>query len=112
MALLMAAVGIYGVISYTISRRTSEIGLRMALGTSQTGVLRMVLRETVVEGIAIGLPCAIAAARLPGSTLARVSPADSLALTLAVLSLARPLCRPLCARDGSRADPVQALRGG
>jgi hypothetical protein len=62
MALLMAAVGIYGVISYTIGRRTSEIGLRMALGTSQTGVLRMVLRETVVEGIAIGLPCAIAAA--------------------------------------------------
>jgi ABC-type antimicrobial peptide transport system permease subunit len=115
LALLMAAIGIYGVMSYAIGRRTSEIGLRMALGASQAGVLRMVLRETtllLLAGIAAGVPSAIAAAQLMRGTLAGVSPADpiSLAVALAIIAAAALLAGFIPARRASRIDPMEALR--
>ena len=79
LALIMAAVGLYGVMSYSISRRTSEIGLRMALGASQGDVLAMVLRETmmlVAIGIAIGLAARLAAGRLLQSALIGIAATD------------------------------------
>jgi len=115
LALLMAAVGIYGVMSYAIGRRTSEIGLRMALGASQRGVLKMVLRETAMllaAGLAAGLPCAIAAVRLLGSTLPGISPTDPMAIGTAILIItaATLLAGYIPARRASRIDPMEALR--
>jgi predicted permease len=115
LALVMAAIGIYGVMSYAIGRRTSEIGLRMALGASQSGVLRMVLRETAVllgAGIVIGLPCAIWAAGFVRGTLAGVGPTDpmSIALALGVIGVTTLLAGYIPARRASRIDPMQALR--
>ncbi len=77
-ALLMAAIGLYGVMSYSMTRRTSEIGIRMALGASIQSVLWMVLRETlllVAIGVAIGLPCVLASGRLIASKLFGLTPA-------------------------------------
>jgi predicted permease len=103
-ALLLAALGLYGVMSYSISRRTSEIGIRMALGASQSGVIWMVLRETlwmVAIGVAIGLLCALASGRWIGSRLA---------LSISVILLAVILAGFLPARRASRIDPMNALR--
>jgi predicted permease len=115
LALLMAAVGVYGVMSYAIGRRTGEIGLRMALGASQSGVLRMVLRETAVllaAGAAAGLPCSVAAAYLLRGMLDGVTPADplSIVLSLATIAGATLLAGYVPARRASRVDPMQALR--
>jgi len=115
LALLLAAIGLYGVMSYAMSRRTSEIGIRMALGASRERVTRMVLRETgilVLVGIAIGLPAAIAAARLMQNRLFGLSPADPGAM---VIALAVILCVTLAAGivpalRAARVDPMTALR--
>jgi predicted permease len=114
-ALLLAAIGLYGVMSYSISRRTSEIGIRMALGASQSGVIWMVLRETlwmVAIGVAIGLFCALASGRLIGSRLFGLTVADpaTLALSISVILLAAILAGFLPARRASRIDPMNALR--
>jgi predicted permease len=114
-ALLLAAIGLYGVMSYSISRRTSEIGIRMALGASQSGVIWMVLRETlwmVAIGVAIGLTGALASGRLIGSRLFGLSAADpiTLALAISVILLAAVLAGFLPARRASRIDPMNALR--
>jgi predicted permease len=114
-ALLLAAIGLYGVMSYSISRRTGEIGIRMALGASQRGVIWMVLRETlwmVAIGVAIGLLSALASGRLIRSRLFGLSPADpaTLAMAISVILLAAVLAGFLPARRASRIDPMNALR--
>jgi ABC-type antimicrobial peptide transport system permease subunit len=111
----MAAIGLYGVMSYSMSQRTSEIGIRMALGASGRGVIWMVLLETlwlVAIGVAIGLPCAIASGRLIGNRLFGLTTADPTAMAVAILIIlgATALAGFVPARRASRIDPMQALR--
>ena len=79
--MLLACVGIYGVMAYGVTRRTSEIGVRMALGAVPRDVVRMVLRETLLlaaSGIAIGLPAAWWLSRQPAARAARIDPTTAL----------------------------------
>lgn len=114
-ALLLAAVGIFGVISYSVSRRTHELGIRMALGAQPGAILRMILGETValaLAGIAIGLPCALAAGRLLTHLLFRVTsydPATFVFVPLVLISVGA-LAGFLPARRAMRVDPMIALR--
>src|SRR4029077_13699645 len=90
MALIRAAIGIFGVISYSVSRRTNEIGIRVALGASRSTILRMILREPLilaVVGLAVGLPCALAASHLIGHMLFGVSANDPITLVCRLLLL-------------------------
>jgi ABC-type antimicrobial peptide transport system permease subunit len=114
-ALLLAAVGLFGVVNYSVTRRTNEIGIRMAIGAKPREMLQMVLREAawlVVCGLAVGVPIALAAARLTGSLLFGVSAADpyAFAVAIAVLLAAALIAAFLPARRASRVDPVTALR--
>jgi putative ABC transport system permease protein len=115
LALCLAAVGIYGVISYSVGRRRREIGIRMALGARPSEVLRLVVRNGIVLallGVALGLLAAVAATRLMASLLFGVPPLDpptflaaaALLLAVAALASAVPALR------ASRVDPVVALR--
>ena len=114
LALLIASVGLYGTMAYRVSRRTGEIGIRMALGAQRGAVVRMILCQVLVLaalGLAIGLPTALAASRLVESFLFGIKSNDSLALMLAVTVL---LCAALMAgympaRKASRIDPVTAI---
>jgi putative ABC transport system permease protein len=115
MALALAAVGIFGVISYSVSRRTNEIGIRVALGASRSTILRMVLRETLVlacAGIAVGVLCALGASRLVGHLLFGVSAYDPGTLTAVAVLLAAVagLAGYVPARRAMRVDPIVALR--
>jgi macrolide transport system ATP-binding/permease protein len=115
LALAIACVGLYGTMSYTVARRTGEIGLRMALGAQRGGVVWMILRDVlllVALGLAIGVPAAFAASRLVESFLFGMKPNDPMTLSLAVGIL---LCAALFAgwvpaRRASRIDPMIALR--
>jgi macrolide transport system ATP-binding/permease protein len=114
-ALLLACLGIYGVTSYAVTRRTREIGIRMAVGATRTRVLGTVLRGALVQlaaGVLVGVPAAIAAARLLESTLFGVSAADPLVLAagLGVLGIAAAIAALLPARRAATMDPVRALR--
>lgn len=114
-ALLLAAVGIFGVISYSVSRPTRELGIRMALGSQPGSVLSMILRETLaltLVGIALGVPCAVAAARLVTHLLFHVTPYDpiTLALVPAVLVPVGVLAGYIPARRAINVDPIVALR--
>jgi ABC-type antimicrobial peptide transport system permease subunit len=114
-ALLLAAIGIYGVAAYAVTRRTNEIGVRMALGAQRADVTQMVLREALLvaaAGIALGLPAAFAASRLIKTLLFGVGPADPLLifLTVAVMCAVALLASYLPARRASRIDPMVALR--
>jgi putative ABC transport system permease protein len=114
-ALILAAVGIFGVISYSVSRRTHELGIRMALGAQPGSVVSMILRETLaltLIGIAIGVPCAVAAARLVTHLLFNVAPYDPATLTLVSLLLVAvgALASYIPARRAMKVDPVVALR--
>lgn len=115
MALLLAAAGIYGVVSYAVTQRTREIGIRMALGAQPGQVLTQVLREGMLQvgmGVAIGLAGAVFATRLLQSVLAGVSPHDPwpfLAVSLA-LAAAAFLANLVPARRAASVEPVRALR--
>ncbi|MGH9346661.1 MAG: ABC transporter permease [Vicinamibacterales bacterium] len=115
LATLLAAVGLYGVMSYTVSRRTREIGIRMALGAERTSVLWMVLREVAVmagAGIALGLPAAIGLSRFVESQLYGLSPTDAptLVVAAAVLATVAMFAGYVPARRATRVDPMVALR--
>jgi putative ABC transport system permease protein len=115
LALALAAVGLYGVISYTVARSTREIGIRMALGASAAGVRGMVVRQGMTLagiGLAIGLAAALALTRLLESQLYRVSPADPAAYGIAIALLlgSAGLAAWLPARRATRIDPAIALR--
>ncbi|HEY3938688.1 MAG TPA: ABC transporter permease [Bryobacteraceae bacterium] len=114
-ALLLAATGIYGVISYFVESRTHDIGVRMALGASRSQVVEMTLRQTarlVATGLVIGVPLAIVLTRIMSSALDNVldlNPATFL-LFAGVLTLCALLASYLPARRATRIDPVSALR--
>ncbi len=115
LAVLIACVGLYGMMAYSVARRTNEIGIRMALGAERRRLVWMVLREVLlmaIMGLAIGIPAAIAASKFVGSFLFQMKPNDPLAFTLAAGSL---LAAALVAGYGpawraSRIDPWTALR--
>jgi ABC-type antimicrobial peptide transport system permease subunit len=115
LAALLVAVGLYGSLSYRISRRTAEIGVRMALGAARRQVLWMVLRDSlwlVAVGLAVGLPLAWFASRLMASMLYKLSPHDPLSFTVAGLGvlLVSLLAAWLPARRAASVEPMQALR--
>ena len=114
-ALLLAATGIFGVIAYSVSCRTNEIGIRVALGASRSAILRMVLGETLtltLLGLAFGLPSALAASRLVGHMLFGISPHDptTLAVVACVLAAVAALAGYIPARRATHVDPMVALR--
>ena len=115
LALLIACVGLYGTMSYTVARRTSEIGIRMALGSQRGNVVWMILREVLIMaaiGLAIGLPAALGAAKFVESFLFGIKANDlaSLALAVAILASAALLAGYFPAWRASRIDPMVALR--
>jgi ABC-type antimicrobial peptide transport system permease subunit len=115
LAILLASIGLYGVMAYNVARRTRDIGIRMALGAEPGNVRWQILRETLVLvsiGIAIGVPAAIAGARLVRSMLFGLGLADPIVFisAAAVLALVAALAGFLPARRASRVDPIVALR--
>jgi len=115
LAVLLACLGLYGVISYAVTRRTSEIGVRLALGATPAQVLRMVLKESLVlvlVGIAVGVPVSFAATRLISAMLFGVGAADPLTIGVAIVLMiaVATLAALLPARRASRVDPLVALR--
>jgi putative ABC transport system permease protein len=114
-ALVLAAIGIYGVIAYSVAQRTREIGVRMALGARPADVLRLVVRQGMapaVAGVAVGLVGALAGARVLRSLLFGVSAADPLTIVVVTLFLAAVALTAsyLPARRATRVAPTEALR--
>jgi len=114
-ALLLAAIGLYGVTAYAVARRTSEIGIRMALGADRLGIVRLVLRgafQKVLIGLLLGVPLAIGAGYLIASKLFNVAQWDPYALALAVGSLAACafIAATIPAMRAASIDPLKALR--
>src|SRR6266404_2599891 len=115
LALLLASIGLYGLMSYTVTRRTREIGIRVAVGAQRENVLWLVLRETLalaLFGIAIGIPSAITAARLIATMLFGLSPSDlpTIAAVSLLLLLVALFAGYLPARRTSAIEPIVALR--
>jgi putative ABC transport system permease protein len=115
LALALASIGLYGAMSYTVARRTRELGIRVALGAEKKDILQMVLRETAVQvalGVAIGVLMAIPATRLIASMLFGVKTADPTTISFAILGMfaIALLAGYLPARRATRVDPMVALR--
>jgi ABC-type antimicrobial peptide transport system permease subunit len=115
MAALLVATGLYGTLAYRVSRRTSEIGVRMALGAERKAVLWMIMRESLVVsaiGIVVGLPLAFVASMLLKTMLFGLTPADpiSFAAALAAIVVVATGASLIPARRASSVDPMVALR--
>jgi predicted permease len=115
LALILASIGLYGVTSYSVERRTSEIGIRMALGADRLSMLGMVLRGAFLQvgiGLAIGLPVSIFAGRAMASQLYGVKPYDPtvLVITTLVLALAALAAAVIPGRRAANTEPMLALR--
>ena len=115
LALLLAGIGLYGLMAYNVTRRTQEIGVRMALGAARNRVLSMILRETLGLsglGVALGLGCSLAASQVIANMLYGVSAQDpaTLAAAAAVLIAVAAVAGWIPARRAMRVDPMVALR--
>jgi ABC-type antimicrobial peptide transport system permease subunit len=115
LALLLAAIGLFGLMSYNVARRTNEIGVRMALGAEKKDVLRMILGESmflVVLGIVVGVGAALSVGHLVTTLLYGLAPTDAgtIAGAIGVMALVAALAGWLPARRASRVDPMIALR--
>ena len=115
LALLIACIGLYGSVAYSVARRTSEIGIRMALGAESRRIVWMVMREVAIlaaVGLGTGLAAAYSLTRFVASFLFGMKPHDPLALSVSVLVLvaAAILAGYAPARRASRIDPMAALR--
>jgi len=115
LALLLASIGLYGVTSYAVVRRTPEIGIRMALGANRGGVIAMVMRGAVVQtvlGLAIGIPVAMLCVRFVKSQLYEITSANAEVMSIAIATLAVAACIAgiIPARRAASIDPVKALR--
>jgi predicted permease len=114
-AMLLASLGVYGVMSYAVTQRTTEIGIRLALGAERGAVLQMMLRQAlrpVAAGVAVAVPLALGAASWLRSLLIGVSPQDPTTIAVACLALimAAMLAAYLPARRAANLDPLNALR--
>ena len=115
LALLLATIGLYGVTSYTVARRTAEIGLRMAVGAERLSVIAMVMRGAIMQialGLAIGIPIALVSVRFVKAQLYEISSADPNVLlgAIATVTMAACVAGIIPARRAASIDPVQALR--
>jgi macrolide transport system ATP-binding/permease protein len=115
LALLLATIGIYGVTAYSVVRRTSEIGIRMALGADRAGVVAMIMRGAMVQaalGLAIGVPVALLCVRFVKAQLYEVTRVDAGVLAVAVVTLgvAASMAGLIPARRAASINPVDALR--
>jgi predicted permease len=115
LATVLAVIGLYGVMAFTVARRTREIGIRMALGAEQGNVIWMIMREVLLlvgVGVMVGVPLAIGLSRLIQSQLFGMAPHDPATLTLATVGLAAVACLAgfVPALRASRVDPTRALR--
>ena len=115
LALLLTSIGLYGILAYSVTRRTSEIGVRMALGARRTSVVWLVVKEAMVHtvtGIAAGVAVVLAASKVVRSLLYDLKPNDpaTIAAAVGVLAFVCALAAALPARRATRLDPMQALR--
>jgi predicted permease len=115
LALVLACIGLFGLMSYNVSRRTNEIGIRMALGAERSTVVKMVMSESmllVAIGVALGLGAALWAGRFVKTVVYGLSPNDAFTITVAValISVVSALAGYLPARWASKVDPMVALR--
>ena len=113
--MILALVGVFGVISFTVSQRTNEIGIRMAMGAAQSSILRMILRQglwIISGGVAAGVLLALALSRLVGNFISGVSPYDPLTYigVTVMLGIVALLACYFPARRATRVDPMVALR--
>jgi ABC-type antimicrobial peptide transport system permease subunit len=114
-ALLLACIGLYGLLSHIVARRTNEIGIRMALGAQRAAIAAMVLRDLamlVLIGVAIGVPASVASARFVRNQVFGLGPADpqTLVAVLAIMFAVAAIAGYVPARRAARIDPLTAIR--